>query len=153
MSEAHGSMNASAARAFRAGAADSARWLRAALWLLQGLLAVVFGTVGWAKLAKSGAVLQSRLEWTGDVPLPLLRIIGVCELLGAAGVLLPAATRIRPELTPVAGTCLATVMALAFAFHLYRGDVGSLLIVPAALGLASAIVAWARLRKAPVGPR
>jgi hypothetical protein len=128
------------------------RWFRASLWVLQSLLAVVFGVVGWAKVAKSGA-LPPRLDWTTDVPLPLLRIIGVCELLGAVGVLLPAATRIRPELTPVAATGLATVMALAVTFHLYRGDAGSLLIVPAALGLASAVVAWARLRKAPVEPR
>jgi uncharacterized membrane protein YphA (DoxX/SURF4 family) len=134
-------------------AADSARWFRAALWVLQGLLAVVFAVVGWAKVAKSGAALQSRLDWTSDVPLPLLRCIGVCEVLGAVGVLLPAATRIHPELTPVAGTCLTTVMALAFAFHVYRGDPAHLLIVPAALGLASAIVTWARLRKAPVDPR
>jgi hypothetical protein len=104
-------------------------------------------------VAKSGAALQSRLDWIADVPTPLLKIIGVCEVLGALGVFLPAATRIRPELTPVAGTGLATAMALAFAFHLYRGDPARLLIVPAALGLASAIVAWARLRRASVEPR
>jgi hypothetical protein len=147
-------MSASAApSAIRRSAADTARWFRAALWVLQGLLAVVFGVVGWAKVAKSGVALQSRLDWTSDVPLPLLRIIGVCELLGAVGVSLPAATRVRPELTPIAGTCLATAMALAFAFHIYRGDPIRFLIVPAALGLAAAVVAWARLRKAPVDPR
>jgi hypothetical protein len=149
-------MSASAARAagdVRRRRADSARWFHAALWGLQGSLAVVFGVVGCAKVAKSGAALQSNLAWIVDVPMPLLKIIGVCEVLGAVGVLLPAATRIRPELTPVAGTCLATVMALAFSFHLYRGDPVRFLIVPSVLGLASAMVAWARLRKAPVEPR
>ena len=87
------------------------------------------------------------------MPAPLVRVIGVCELLGAIGLLLPAATRIRPELTPAAATGLTTVMALAIAFHLYRGDAGGRFILPAALGLVAAFVAWARFRRAPIVPR
>jgi hypothetical protein len=64
------------------------------------------------------------------MPVPLIRIIGICELLGAMGILLPAATRIRPKLTPAAATGLTTVMALAITFHLYRGDAGVPLMLP-----------------------
>ena len=101
----------------------------------------------------SGTALQSVLNWSIDVPVPLMRIIGVCELLGAIGLMLPAATRIRPELTPAAATGLTTVMALAITFHLYRGDAGGRFVVPAALGLLAAFVAWARFRKVPIVPR
>ena len=127
---------------------------RAALWLLQGLLAVAFAAAGWGKVAKSGAELLRGPPWIADVPLPLVRIIGICELLGALGLLLPAATRLHPELTPVAATGLTTIMVLALAFHLYRGDTQPhLFLVPAILGLLSAVVAWARFRKAPIAPR
>lgn len=101
----------------------------------------------------SGTALQSVLNWSIDVPVPLIRIIGVCELIGAIGLMLPAATRIRPELTPAAATGLTTVMALAITFHLYRGDAGGRFVVPAALGLVAAFVAWGRFRKVPIVPR
>jgi uncharacterized membrane protein YphA (DoxX/SURF4 family) len=116
-------------------------------------LAAVFGLAGWTKVANSGAALQSVLNWSIDVPMPLVRIIGICELLGAIGMLLPAATRIRPEVTPAAATGLTTLMALAITFHLYRGDAGVRFIIPSALGLVAAFVAWARFRKAPIVPR
>ena len=126
----------------------SGRSPRAVLWLLQSLLAVCFAFAGWGKIAKSSAeLLSGGPAWIADVPLPLVRIIGLCELLGALGLLLPAATRRHPELTPVAATGLTSIMVLALAFHLYRGDTQPhLFLVPAILGLLSAVVAWARFR-------
>jgi DoxX-like family len=126
--------------------------LRGALWFLQASLAGVFAWVGCVKIVKLGAELTATVPWTIDVPLPLIRAIGVCELLGAVGLVLPAATRVRPHLTPMAASCLTALMALAVTFHLYRGDT-QVLIVPAILGLASALVAWGRFRKAPISPR
>jgi uncharacterized membrane protein YphA (DoxX/SURF4 family) len=149
-------MTSPAARApgaVRDSGAHSERWLGLVLWVLQGSLAAVFGIAGWTKIAKSDAALQSVLNWSIDVPVPLMRIIGVCELLGAIGLLLPAATRVRPELTPAAATGLTTIMALAISFHLYRGDAGVRLMFPTALALVAAFVAWARFRKAPIVPR
>jgi putative oxidoreductase len=122
------------------------------LWILQASLAVVFAWAGWTKVVKVGAGLAAALPWTTDVPAPLVRVIGVCEVLGAVGLVLPAMTRIRPKLTPIAASFLTTVMALAVMFHLYRGEV-RILIVPSLLGAASALVAWGRFRKVPIAPR
>jgi uncharacterized membrane protein YphA (DoxX/SURF4 family) len=135
-----------------ASARHSDRALRAALWLIQVALSTVFAITGWLKLVKSGAALTAMVNWTTDVPIPLVRVIGVCELLGAIGLVLPAATRIRPELTPAAATGLTTVMALAFAFHLYRGDT-RLLVIPLILAVLSCSVAWFRFRRVPIAPR
>jgi uncharacterized membrane protein YphA (DoxX/SURF4 family) len=127
------------------------RLISAALWGLQVLLAIVFALVGWSKLTKSAGDVRAAVSWMVDVPLPLARVIGVCELLGAIGLVLPAATRIRPRLTAVAATCLTTIMVLAVMFHLYRGD--TVIVVPVVLGFSSALVAWGRFRKAPIAPR
>ena len=123
-----------------------------ALWVMQVLLAFVFALAGWTKIAKTGTELRASLPWTIDVAAPLVRAIGICELLGAIGLILPAATRIRPQLTPIAATGLTTVMTLAVAFHLYRGDM-MIVIVPSILAVASAVVAWGRFRKAPIAER
>jgi hypothetical protein len=87
-----------------------------------------------------------------DVPRPLVLLIGTAELLGAIAMVLPAATRIAPTVTPLAATCLTTLMALAVTFHLYRGDT-LVWVVPAALGAVAALVAWGRFRKVPILPR
>ena len=142
--------NASSGTVRPAGASDHV--LRCALWLLQTSLCAVFAWAGWTKLVKLGGHLTTTLPWTIDVPVPLVGAIGACELLGAVGLVVPAATRVRPQLTPVAATCLTALMALAVTFHLYRGD-AQVLLVPAVLGAGSAFVAWGRFRKAPIDPR
>ena len=123
-----------------------------ALWILQVALALVFGAVGWIKLSTRGPALEARLSWVTDVPAALVRLIGGAELLGAIGLLFPAATRIKPALTPAAAVGLATVMTLAIVFHVYRGD-GVVLVVPAVLALLAAAVAVGRSRIVPITPR
>jgi len=122
-----------------------------ALWVLQVGLAGVFLVAGLTKLTQTGPALLPRLAWAPDVPAALLRAIGFSELLGAIGLLVPAATRIRPELTPAAASGLTAVMALAVMFHLYRGD--NAFFIPAVLAGLSALVAWGRSRKAPIAAR
>src|SRR5437870_4876205 len=80
--------------------------MNAALWIVQGLLAAVFLFAGGTKL-----VLPLD-QLTGPVALPglLLRFIGVCEVLGALGLILPGVLRIRPGLTPLAATGLVIIM-------------------------------------------
>jgi len=66
--------------------------------------------------------------------------------------LVPALTRIRPKLTPIAAVGLVTVQVLAMAFHTSRGEFKAL---PFNLTLAAmaAFVAWGRFKKAPIAPR
>src|SRR5258706_15384255 len=72
--------------------------MNVALWIVQGLLAALFLFAGGAKL-----VLPLD-QMTGPVALPgwFLRFIGVAEVLGAFGLVLPGLLRIRPGLTPLA---------------------------------------------------
>lgn len=120
------------------------------LWVVQLLLACAFGMSGVMKSTQPVHVLvQNGIAWAGQVPLPLLRFIGISELLGAIGLILPAATRIKPSLTPLAALGLLTIMILAMAFHLSRGEVGATPINIVLGGLA-AFVAWGRTKKAPI---
>ena len=77
-----------------------------ALWIVQGLLAALFLFAGVMKL-----VLPLD-QMTGTVPLPgaFLRFIGVVEVLGAVGLILPSLLRIRPGLTPLAAGGLVIIM-------------------------------------------
>jgi len=81
-----------------------------------------------------------------------VRFIGASELAGALGLVLPAATRVKPLLTPLAALGLVTVMLLAIAFHLSRGEV-SALPLNLAFAALSAFVAWGRLKRVPIRSR
>ena len=126
--------------------------LHVSLWIAQILLALLYAPAGVMKTTQPIADLAAKLVWPGALPPALVRFIGTCELLGAAGLILPALTRIRPGLTPLAALGLATVMVLAVPFHLSRGEMFALpIVVP--LGVLAAFVAWGRWRKAPIRPR
>jgi uncharacterized membrane protein YphA (DoxX/SURF4 family) len=126
--------------------------LHLGLWIVQGLLGVLFLAVGAMKATQPMEVLVDTFGWPAAVPSALVRFIGVAELLGGLGLILPAATRIRPMLTPLAAAGLATAMLMAAIFHVTRGEPGEL---PAPLILAglAAFVAWGRSVKAPIAPR
>ena len=82
----------------------------------------------------------------------LVRFIGVSEVAGAIGVVLPAATRVRPGLTPLAAIGLATIAVLAVGFHLMRGETASV-VAPLVLLAIALFVAWGRGRAAPIAAR
>ena len=113
------------------------------LWTAQGLLALVFLFAGGIKLLLPLEVM------TEQMPLPLpgefLRFIGVAEVLGAIGLILPGILGIRPGLTPLAASGLVIIMTGATALTVAGGDVGSALI-PLVVGLLSGFVAYGRGR-------
>ena len=115
------------------------------LWIVQGLLAAIY-------LLSGGMKLVLPLEkMTGPVPLPglFIRFIGVCEVLGAIGLILPGLLRIRPGLTPLAAAGLVIIMVGATVITLIGGDV-ALALIPLAVGLLAAFVAFGRWRLAPL---
>ena len=122
------------------------------IWILQVALAGFFLMAGFIKGFQPVEVIHANISWAQDLPLWMLRLIGFSEILGANGVILPAATRIKPGLTPLAAGGLALVMALAIVFHLTRGEFG-LLVGPLALFTLAAFVAYARLKLVPIAPR
>ena len=115
-----------------------------ALWIVQGLLALVFLFAGGMKL------VMPVEEMTKQVPLPglFLRFIAVCEVLGAVGLVLPELLRIRPGLTPLAAAGLVIIMIGATVVTLMTADV-ALALIPLVVGLLSAFVAYGRWRLAP----
>jgi len=126
--------------------------LHVALWVTQVLLAAAFIMAGVMKSTTPLAELAAKLSWLTEVPAPRVRCIGLSELAGGLGLLLPAVTRIRPGLTALAGAGLTLVMVLAVLFHLSRGEVPGA-IPSVLLGGLSAFVAWGRFRAAPIAPR
>ncbi len=88
-----------------------------ALWIVQGLLALAFLAAGVMKTFAPLETLKKNMPWTGQVPVWLVRFIGVAELLGGIGLILPAVTHILPWLTIAAAVGLALVMILAAIYH------------------------------------
>ena len=115
-----------------------------ALWIVQGLLALLFLFAGGMKL------VMPLEKLAGPVQLPgaFLRFIGVAEVLGAIGLILPGVLRIRPGLTPLAAAGLVIIMIGASALTLASGDV-AMALIPLGVGLLSAFVAYGRWRLAP----
>lgn len=125
--------------------------LHISLWIAQVLLAVMFGMAGAMKTFQPlDALIAAGMTWAGELP-NLVRFIGVSELAAALGLILPAALRIKPILTPLAAVGLVVVMVLAAGFHLMRSEAG----VPMNLVLAgvAAFVAWGRFKAAPIAAR
>jgi uncharacterized membrane protein YphA (DoxX/SURF4 family) len=114
-----------------------------ALWVLQSLLAFAFCAAGAMKLAKSRAALltDKRMAWANDFETSHIKLIGLAEVLGGIGLVLPLALHVLPLLTPVAAAGLALLMAGAVATHVRRKESP---VVPALLGVLSAVVAVGR---------
>ena len=112
------------------------------LWIVQIFLAVAFGVAGVLKSTR-GRALEGTMPWVEDFSDRTVRFIGVMELLGASGLILPAATGIAPVLTPIAATGLAVMMALAVATHIRRKEPSGIAFTAVLLVLA-VIVAWGR---------
>jgi uncharacterized membrane protein YphA (DoxX/SURF4 family) len=113
------------------------------LWIVQIVLAAAFVLAGVMKSTRAKEKLQPSLPWVEDFSLGTIRLIGVAELLGGLGLVLPAATGIAPVLTPIAATCLAVVMVLAAITHIRRKEPSGV-AVNAVLFLLAAFVAWGR---------
>ena len=123
--------------------------LHITLWIAQGLLTVMFIMAGLMKATQPLEVLVESLPWVTSIPPVLVRFIGVSEILGGLGLLLPSLLRIKPNLTVWAALGLATIMILAAIFHGSRGEfeaIGMNVI----LMTVAAFIAWGRSKKIPV---
>jgi VIT1/CCC1 family predicted Fe2+/Mn2+ transporter len=98
------------------------------LWIVQAVLAAVFLTTGLIKLTQprqrlaEGEGGMKSMSWAAHVTDPQFRAIGLVEVLGAIGLILPAALGIAPILTPIAATGLALAMVGAVLTHLRLGE-------------------------------
>ena len=92
------------------------------------------------------------MKFVEYTPILVVRFIGISELAGAVGLILPALTRIKPALTPLAAALLGVVMVLAVGVHIFEGDFAGI-VAPVVLGGLSAFVAWGRTKRAPIAAR
>jgi DoxX-like family len=120
--------------------------LNALLWTLQVLLALFFALASGApKLLVPPEVLPMPIP----LSTPFLRFIGVAEVLGALGLILPGLLRRRPGLTPLAGAGLTLLTACATVYQLMAGQPESALFA-VGMGLLCAFVAYGRWRLVPL---
>lgn len=110
-----------------------------ALWTIQVLLALVFLFAGGMKLALPIEAMTKQMPLPGT----LLRFIGVAEVLGALGLVLPGLLRTRQSLTPLAAAGLVIVMIGATSLTVATAGVAPALM-PLVVGLLAAWVAYAR---------
>jgi uncharacterized membrane protein len=113
------------------------------LWIVQAILAAMFVMAGLMKSTQPEEKLVARLPWVADFTPGTVKFIGVVELLGGLGLILPAATGIAPVLTPAAATGLAIVMILAAATHIRRREPSGVAFNAVLFALA-VFVAWGR---------
>ena len=109
------------------------------LWVIQGLVAVVFLLAGGMKLVLPADALKGPV----GVPVPFLRFIGTCEVLGAVGLILPGLLRIRRALTPTAAVGLGIIMIGATVIS-FVGMSLAAAIVPFVVGVLATGIVYGR---------
>jgi uncharacterized membrane protein YphA (DoxX/SURF4 family) len=106
------------------------------LWIIQLLVATVFLSVGAIKTFSSKQKLQTMFSANIPVLVFSTRLLGLLEILGAVGIILPLLLNIYPFLTAVAGLCLSTVMVGSAIFHLRKNEYKALPLVTVLLILS-----------------
>ncbi len=129
----------------------SPRW-HIGLWAAQIALALLYLMGAWFHFLPPAEAARMGAVWMSEVPIALPRFIGVMELLGVIGLILPAATRILPHLTVWAAKGLLAIQTLAIPFHAVRGEFEPLPFNLIYVALA-VLVIWGRTHKAPILPR
>ena len=119
------------------------------LWTAQVLIFLPFVIIGAMKIFMPVDQLAAMWAWPGEYPVWFLRGIGVIDVAGGVGVLLPALTKIKPGLTIVAAWCSLVLQICAIAFHFSRGEADHTPLNWILVGLL-VFVLWGRTKVAPL---
>lgn len=114
--------------------------MKVAFWIVAGVLALFYLYSGGIKIVRTKDQLRPMMGWIDAVPLRLVRTIGVLEVLGAAGLILPPLTGIAPGLAVAAAAGLVAIQIGGISLHLSRGEVKVIGLNIALLALAAAAV-------------
>src|SRR5690349_7238735 len=115
--------------------------MKVAYWIIAALLAVFYLYAGGKKVAQSKEQLQPMMGWVDRVPMPLVRTIGVLEIRGAIGLIVPPATGIAVGLAIAAAIGLALIQVGGIALHVSRGE-ARLIGLNIGLLAAAIVTAW-----------
>lgn len=116
--------------------------LNISLWVAQGILAFIFIWAAYTKLFQPLEEVAKMLPWAKDNP-GLVMFTGLVDLLGAIGIILPAALRIQTKLTIITAYGIIALMISASVFHISRGE-ASLIGMNIFFLLLAVFVAWGR---------
>ena len=112
-----------------------------AVWIVAALLAALFLVTGLAKITRPRLEMaEGPMNWAAGVTDGQFHIVGVLELLGAAGLILPTVLGIAPALVPLAAVGLALTMVGAIVAHLRLGETDRLAVPIVVLALALFVV-------------
>lgn len=114
------------------------------IWIVQGLLALVFLMAGAMKMMQPKEKLAETMGWVEDFEPGMLKLIGGAEVVGALGLILPAVTGLSDNIVSAAAFGLAVTMILAAYTHIRRGNETMMVMVNVALLAMAIIVIWAR---------
>ena len=128
---------------------NKSKGLNITLWIAQIVIAGMFIMAGFMKSTSPIEQLSTSLPWTKDVPVWLVRFIGISEFFGALGLILPSLLKIKPVLTPLAALGIIAIMVMAAFFHITRTEFSGIAL-SLSLGLVAAFIGWGRWKKIPI---
>ncbi|MGW4025977.1 DoxX family protein [Streptomyces sp. NPDC005009] len=114
--------------------------MNVAYWIVAGLLALFYLYGGGVKVIRSREQLRPMMAWVDSTPMPAVRAIGVIEVLGAIGLILPPLIGIAPWPALAAAIGFVVLQIGATRLHLNRGDRRIALNIT--LVLAAAVTVW-----------
>jgi uncharacterized membrane protein YphA (DoxX/SURF4 family) len=120
------------------------RALNWGLWAAQVVLAIAFGFFGFLKATQPLDSLSHMMSFVNVFPPLFVRTLGVLEMLGAIGIVLPWLTRILPWLTVLTALCFVVLQALAIAYHAAHGETAQTIGLNLVLIALSGFVLWGR---------
>lgn len=125
--------------------------LHISLWIAQILLAAAFGMAGFMKLTASvDDLAKGGMSFVNEYGIGSIRFIGISEVLGALGLILPSALRILPKLTSLAALGFSIIMVLATYYHYAHQEP---IITTLAILAITLYIAWGRYKLAPIAAK
>ena len=115
--------------------------MQIAYWTVAGLLGLFYLYAGGKKLVQSKEQLAPMMGWVDTIPMGVVRLIGVLEVAGVAGLLLPPLTGIAPALAIVTALGYVVLQVLATGLHLSRGE-GRVTGLNVVLVVLAGVAAW-----------
>lgn len=123
----------------------SSKAMNIILWIAQVFVAAGFIWIATIKLFQPIEKIAAMWPWTGEAPSLMVRLLGVVDLLGGLGLILPTLLRIKPRLTAFTAIAIIVLMVCASIFHIARGE-GAVIGFNIFVAVIAAFIAWGRMK-------